>query len=157
MLAPLKERAVQECDGSAPSAIQVALSVETGQSPAEEIQDLRCALRECRTRLRRSAWESTRQITALNNEVNRLSALCAGYRQQLARFESGVAIAELGCRLMQLSPEKNAFDSVADRVRMLEQTITAAHTEYTRLSVERDVLVQELCLKEFEHIAIVRS
>lgn len=157
MLAPLKERSLQECAGGAAPAIQTVSSPEKCRSAAEEIQDLRCALRESRTRLRRSAWESTRQIAALNSEVNRLSALCSGYRQQLARFESSVAIVELGCRLIQLNTEKEGFDSVTHQVRALERTIEAAHAEYTRLSSERDVLVQELCLRELEHIAIVRS
>lgn len=157
MLAPLKERSLQECDGGTAPAIQTASSSEKRRSTAEEIQDLRCALRESRTRLRHSAWESTRQIAALSSEVNRLSALCSGYRQQLAHFESSVAIVELGCRLMQLNTEKEAFDSVAHRVRALERTIEAAHAEYTRLSRERDVLAQELCLRELEYIAIVRS
>jgi predicted nucleic acid-binding Zn-ribbon protein len=157
MLVPLKERSVQECGGGAPSALQTAEATVKFWNSAEETQDLRRALRESRTRLRRSAWESTKQIAALNNEVSRLSELCTSYRQQLARFESGVAIVELGCKLMQLSAEKDALDGVAHQVWTLERTIEAAHAEFTRLSQERDALAQELCLSKLEQRALVRS
>jgi hypothetical protein len=157
MLAPLKERSVQECDGGAPSALQADEATAELRSPVEEMQDLRRALRESRTRLRRSALASTRQIAALNNEVGRLSELCADYRRQLARFESGVAIVELGCKLMQLSAEKDVLDDAVHRVWTLERTIEAAHVEYVRLSQERDALAQDLCLSKLEQIAVVRS
>lgn len=157
MLAPLKERSVQECDGGAPPVHQTGEATAKFRSSAEETQDLRRALRESRTRLRRSAWESTKQIAALNNEVSRLTELCSTYRQQITRFESGVAIVELGCKLMQLSIEKDALHGAAHRVWALERTIEAAHAEYARLSQERDALAQELCLSKLEAISVVRS
>lgn len=157
MLAPLKERSVQECDAGGPSVLRSDEAQVRCRTPAEEIEDLRRALRESRTRLRRSAWESTKRIAALNNEVSRLSSLCADYRQQMIHFESGAAIVELGSKLMQLSVQNDAFNSVEHRVWTLERTIEAAHREYARLSQERDGLAQELCLSKLEQIALVRS
>lgn len=157
MLAPLKERSIQECDAGAPAVDQPTMNKTQFHSAVEEIQDLRRALKDSRNRLRRSAWESTTRIAALSNEVSRLSALCATYRQQLVHFESGVTIVELGCKLMQLSEKNDALKSDAHRVWTLERTIEAAHAEYSRLSQERDALAQELCLSKFEQFAIVRS
>lgn len=127
------------------------------RAPAEEIEDLRRALRESRMRLRRSAWESTKRIAALNNEVSRLSSLCADYRQQIIYFESGAAIVELGSKLMQLSVRNDALNSVEHRVWTLERTIEAAHREYARLSQERDALAQELCLSKLDQVVLARS
>lgn len=146
MLAPLKERAWQESpSGASGTSGPATRQVET-PAPGEEPGDLRRALRESRMRLRRSAWESTKQITALNNEVSRLSTLCASYRQQLVEPESGVAIIELARQLMQLSAENEALRSVAHRVWTQERTIQAAHEEYIRLAQERDALAHQLRL-----------
>lgn len=145
MLAPLKDRSVLECE-------------------AGEGRDLLRLLKESRTRLLRGAQESTRRIVALNNEVSGLSALCASYRQQLADYESGAAIIELGRKLMQLSEKNDALNSGMHRMWTLERTIEAAHAEfealhveYARLSRERDALAQELCLSKLEQRALVRS
>ena len=157
MLAPLKERSIQECDAGSPVVDQPTKSKTQFHSAVEEIQDLRRALKESRIRLRRSAWESTTRIAALSNEVSRLSALCTSFRQQVVRYESGVAIVELGCKLMQLSEKNEALNNDSYRVWTLERTIEAAHAEYCRLSLERDALMQELCLNKFEQFEIVRS
>lgn len=157
MLAPLKERSLIEAEGGGASLPRrMADEVQT-RSTEEENRDLRLALREGRARLRRSALESTRRIAALNNEVSRLSALCASYRQQLVRYESGVAIVELGCKLMQLSEKNEQLSSDAHRLWTLERTIEAAHAEYSRLSRERDSLAEELSLSRLEQLPIVRS
>lgn len=144
MLAPLKERAVHENDAGAG-----AVPARQGQSsrpPAEEIEDLRRALRDSRSRLRRGAWESTRQIAALNSELSRQQTLGATYRRQLAQYESGAAIIELGRRLMRLSDANQQLKSVAHRVWTLEKTVAAAHAEYQRVVAERDALARQLHL-----------
>ena len=157
MLAPLKERSVQECDAGGAAIHPKAPDVVPYRSPDEEIQDLRQALRDSRARLRCSALDSTRRIAALNSEVRRLSERCADYRQQLARYESRAAIVELGCKLMQLSETNEQLNSDAHRVWTLERTIEAAHAEYSRLSQERDSLAAELSLSKLEQLAIIRS
>lgn len=148
---------MQECDAGGPSVHRSGEAQMRGRAPDEEIEDLRRALRESRTRLRRSAWESTKRIAALNNEVSRLSSLCADYRQQMIHFESGAAIVELGSKLMQLSVKNDALNSVEHRVWTLERTIEAAHREYARLSQERDELAQELCLSKLDQFVLARS
>lgn len=146
MLAPLKERSLREGSSAASGSCRPATEKVETRSPAEEVADLQRALRESRRRLRRSAWESTKQITALNNEVSRLSTLCSGYRQQIAKLESGVAIIELARQLMQLSTENDALRSFAHQVWTQERTLQAAHEEYFRLAQERDALAWELRL-----------
>lgn len=157
MLAPLKERALQESAAGTPSPPQAAEDGIRLREPEEEIRDLRRALRDSRVRLQRSALESTRRITALNQEVNRLSVLHTICRQQLARYESGEVIVELGRKLMQLSEKNEQLRSDAHRVWTLERTIEAAHAEYFRLSQERDELAEQLCLSKIEQFANVRS
>lgn len=145
MLAPLEEPD-RELLGSARIESEASRTRRAcDDDPEQEIQDLRHALRESRHRLRRSAWESTRRIAALTNEVNRLSELCASLRDQLLHYESGVAIIELGRRLMQISHENEALGDTARRVWALERAVEAAHAEYLRLSHERDVLAAAAC------------
>lgn len=157
MLALLKERLVLEGEGSKAALHRRATDGGQFRSSDEEIRDLRLALRESRARLRCSALESTRRIAALSNEVSRLSALCASYRQQIFSYESGAAIVELGCKLMQLSEKNEQLSSDAHRLWTLERTIEAAHAEYSRLSRERDSLAEELSLNKLEQLAIVCS
>lgn len=114
------------------------------ESALEEIRDLRHALRESRTRLRRGAWESTRQISGLNAEVSRLQELCAHYQRRLECCESGAAMVELGRELARLSDNNDRLKGVARRVWALEQSLESAYAECLRLSIERDALAREL-------------
>ena len=164
MLAPLKDRSVLECDAGGAPVDQPAESGAQFRPSLEEARDLRRLLKESRTRLVRGARESTQRIASLNNEVNSLSALCASYRQQLADYESGAAIIEMGRKLMQLSEKNDALNSGMHRMWTLERTIEAAHAEfealhveYARLAQERDALAQELCLSKPGQLAAVRS
>lgn len=164
MLAPLKDRSVLECDTDGASVDQAAESGAPFRPAVEAARDLHRLLKESRTRLLRGARESTKRIAALNNEVSGLSALCATYRQQLADYESGAAIIDMGRKLMQLSEKNDALNSGMHRMWTLERTIEAAHAEfealhveYARLSRERDALAQELCLSKLEQRALVRS
>lgn len=131
MLAPLEDRRCLEREVAA-------------DSPAEEIEDLRRALRESRRRLRRGAWESTRQIMLLNGEIARLQARCEDYRNQVVRHESGVAIVELGRELMRLVENNERLKGTAHRMWTLEKKLAAAHAECRRLAQERDELADAL-------------
>lgn len=146
MLAPLKERAVRDNDAGAGVGPAPSGEAPLVRALVTEIDDLRRALRESRSRLRRGAWESTRQIAALNAEVSRLQMQSAADRRQLARYESGAAIIELGRKLMQLSDANHQLNGVAHRVWTLEKTVAAAHDECQRLAAARDALAQQLHL-----------
>lgn len=138
MLAPLKDRSVIE-GAEEPSTPTMPLC-----DVQREMEDLRHALRDSRQRLRRGAWQSTRQISLLNAEVIRLQALCTTYEQQLERYSSGVAIIELGQALMRQTNNNERLKSGAHQAWLLEKTLAAAHGECQRLAAERDILAQEL-------------
>lgn len=111
---------------------------------AAEIRDLRRALRESRLRLRRSAWQSTRQIAALNAEVSRLQALSEEQRRQLAEYASGAAIVDIGRKLMDLVEANDRLRATAQRVGLIERALAAACVERQHLAAERDALAHEL-------------
>lgn len=133
MLAPLEDRSRLE---------QEPTQTPEGERPGEEIEDLRNALRDSRLRLRRGAWQSTRQIMRLNGEVTRLQAHCESLQSQVARYESGVAVIELGRELMRLSENNERLKGAAHRVWTLEKNLAAAHEECRRLADERDALAR---------------
>lgn len=128
MLAPLEDRR--------------ALADEAPE--ARELHDLRRALRASRLRLRRSALQSTRQITALNAEVTRLQSLCDSQAQQIARYASGTVIVDLGRKLTALSEANDRLRDAAQRGIVLERALGIADAECRRLSAERDALAREL-------------
>lgn len=138
MLAPLKDRSI----------LEVERALETAECPEaaakSELDDLRRALRESRQRLRRGAWESTRQVSQLNAEISRLQILCNTYQSQLKRYETGVAMIELGQALMQLAEKNENLHESAQRAWLLEKTLAASHAECQRLAHERDRLEQAL-------------
>ena len=109
-----------------------------------EISALRHALRESRTRLRRSAWQSTRQICRLHAEIKRLESVCAELRRRIERHASGVAIVDLGQALMRLAENNERLKGSAHRVWQLERNLEAAHAECSRLAEERDALAAAL-------------
>jgi cell division protein FtsB len=123
VLAPLEDRSILEREDS-----------------ASELADLRRALRENRRRLRRSAWQSTRQICALNAEIRRLQRERDDCRERLEQLASGVAIVELGQALMRLSANNDRLSAAARRVWQLEKNLAAAHAECARIAGERDSL-----------------
>ena len=95
-----------------------------------ENADLRQALRDSRQRLRRSAWESTRQIA------------------RLQRYLSGVAITELGQALMRLAENNERLKVSAQRAALLERTIATVQTECRELNRERETLLAALQHRE---------
>lgn len=137
MLAPLKDRSILE-------KLDVeASTVEEGDvfSPeASELADLRRALKESRGRLRRSAWDSTRQICALHGQINHLESLCRSYEARLGRYASGVAMIEIGQELMRLTENNERLKNVAHRVLALEKQLTSALAAKELLSHECDRL-----------------
>lgn len=144
MLTQFEEREGIGCAEAGTAGAESSSDFVGIESAIEEIQDLRRALRESRTRLRRGAWESTRQIAGLNAEVSRLQKLCANYQHRLEGCESGAAIVELGRELVRLSDNNDRLKGVARRVLALEKSVEAAHAECLRLSIERDTLDREL-------------
>jgi hypothetical protein len=146
MLAPLKNRGVLERDLADPqSDLAPPPTGETRQIErmASEISSLRQALRQSRQAQRKSATAAARQIVSQLNEINRLRALNTIQKQRLAEFESGRTIIELGQKLIQLSEDNRQLGNTVQRVWFLEKTIAAAHTEYERLSQERDRLLAQ--------------
>jgi chromosome segregation ATPase len=142
VLAPLKDRSILEHDDSVdlrppPSAPQA------NEAPSE-ILDLRQALRESRTRLRRSAWQSTQQICTLNSEIDRLHRQCREQQRQLDDFMSGVAIIKLGQTLMRYAENNERLKGAAHQLWQLEKKLEAAHFEYRQLADERNALAQEI-------------
>jgi uncharacterized coiled-coil DUF342 family protein len=125
VLAPLEDRSILERDDA-----------------AGELADLRRALRESRIRLRRGAWQSARQICALNAEIRRLRNERDDCRQRLEQLASGVAIVELGQALMRLSANNERLSAAARRVWQLEKNLEAAHAECARIAGERDSLLR---------------
>lgn len=144
MLAPLKNRSVLERDPADPQSDLAQLPDSESRQfarMASEIASLRQALRQSRQAQRKSATAAARQIVSQLNEINRLRALNAIQKQRLADFESGRAIIELGQKLIELSEDNRQLGATVQRVWFLEKTIAAAHTEYQRLSQERDLLL----------------
>lgn len=154
MFVSLEENRIWEDAATVPPVHRPMAAGERFPVSAEEIQDLRHALKASRERFRRNAQRSTKRIAALCQELSGLTTLCSSYRQQLAQFESGVAVVELGCKLMQVRVEK---DAATHRAWTLERTLEAAHTEYARLAQERDALAQELALRKQQQLATRHS
>lgn len=147
MLAPLKNRGVLERDPADPQSDLAGPAAGESRQVARmaaEIAALREALRQTRRTQRKNATAAARQIVSQLNEINRQQTLNAALRQRLADFESGRAIIDLGRRLLQLSESNQQLNTAAQRVWFLEKTIAAAHTEYERLSLERDALLARL-------------
>ena len=147
MLAPLKDRSIIEGPAEPTSSTTPQCGTKS------EIEDLRRALRESRDRLRRGAWESTKQISHLNAEVTRLQAICSNYEVQLECYASGVAIVELGQALMRLTDNNERLLNSAHRVWLLEKNIDAAHSECQKLATERDTLAQQLHQTKLEQLS----
>ncbi len=145
MLAPLEAEARLRIERECPDA------PGDNKSPKnmEEMDDLRSALRESRARLRRSAWESTRIITRLHGEIHDLQARCAHYQEQLANYESGVAMIEMGRTLVRLHEQVDYLAEAARRSWTLERTLEATQAEYQHLAAERDELVRALHLANY--------
>lgn len=146
MLAPLKDRSILECDPGDPQTDLSDLTPDDRQYLLRLEADneaLRSALRHARQSQRRSAQLAARRIIAQVNEINRLGEINTGQRQRLAEFESGQAIIELGCKLVQLSENNHHLCTAAQRVWFLEKTLGAAHAECARLAGERDRLMQQ--------------
>lgn len=138
MLAPLKDRTILEIED------RLAVEEISAQTAGLEIEDLRRALRESRQRLRRGAWESTRQISQLNAEVSRLQILCNTYQSRLKRYQTGVAMIELGQALMRLAEKNEHLHESAQRACLLEKTLAASQEECRKLAQERDRLEEAL-------------
>lgn len=79
-----------------------------------EIADLRQALRDSRQRLRRSALQGVRQISALNAEIGRLQQLCAEQDAQLRRYEEGFALIELARSLLGKPENQRQMKEIVD-------------------------------------------
>lgn len=144
MLAPLENRALLERDEGDPQSDLEPVSDGNSERRVAtleaEIAALRTALRHSRQTQRRSATLSTRKIVAQQNDINRLNAIVAAQRQQLADFESGQVMIELGRQLQRLSASHADLNGAAQRVWQLEKTIRVAHAECERLARERDAL-----------------
>ncbi|WP_153109982.1 hypothetical protein [Propionivibrio limicola] len=111
---------------------------------SEQVQVLVEALRDCRRRLHRGALESTKRISRLMGDVSRLESLNHVYRERIQRLESGVAMVEMGRRLMLLSEDNERLANTACQVWTLEKNLHDAHAECSRIAAERDQLAAEL-------------
>lgn len=149
MLAPLKNRALLECDDGDPQRDGPGVDAEQGRADelarlAAENALLRKALRESRQNQKRNATLTARQIVARSNEINRLGELNAQLQKRLAEYESGLAITTLGQQLMALRETNDQLIIAAQRVWHLDKTLCAAHHECERLARERDRAVARL-------------
>lgn len=133
MLAPLENRSVLTIRGC-----DEECAVE------REMGELRRALRASRLRLRRSALQSVRQLTALNAEVARLQQLCDRQAQQIAHYAAGEVVVDLGRKLMAMSEANARLIDDSRRAAMLEQVLGISDAERRRLSRERDAMAREL-------------
>jgi predicted nucleic acid-binding Zn-ribbon protein len=133
MLAPLKDRTIIERENP-------AIPVST----AKDIEDLRRALRESRQRLRQSAWQGTRQISALHREIDQLQMRCAQYETRIERYASSQAMMDMARALMRVTEENEALRQSAQNAWQLEKNLLAAHDEYRCLRHERDMLADQL-------------
>lgn len=134
MLAPLKDRRIIEQEGIK----------ATPASDAGELGDLRQALRESRNSLKRAVRAEMRQRTAMQGEIDRLQAELDASRRQLASYESGVAIIELGRELVRLKTCNDCLRQTQTRMWRLEKNLESAHCEYQRLFEERNALAARL-------------
>lgn len=119
--------------------------LNTSVSQTEELEALRGALRECRTRLYRGALESTRRIMALSHTV---SCLEARNRSQLNRI-----------RELEAEVDRNRSSGIADVpgegneahcIWTLKKNLLDAHAEYALVVEERNRLAAkcaELCIR----------
>lgn len=124
-----------------PSPLEPPVTPAAGRAlraAAAEIADLRRALRESRARLRQGAVEGARRICVLNAEIVRLEARNEVDRRRLERYESGVAIVELGRQLMRLSENNARLAEAAGRVWALERRVAELEGESRRQAAERD-------------------
>jgi predicted RNase H-like nuclease (RuvC/YqgF family) len=131
MLAPLKNRSLIERE--LPCAPEERLTQLESVNLA-----LRNALRQSRQALKHSATLGAQKIVAQANEISRLETLLQTARQRNDALESGLAIVELGQRLMALSEANDRLTEAASRVWLLDKTLCAAHDECARLANERD-------------------
>ncbi len=111
-----------------------------------------CALMQAfwdtRERLRKNAGHSARQIQLLQDEIQRLEAICLAYEQEnQQRFSrESVALLRLGQTVMQLREDNALLREAAQQGWQLEKNLAAARCEYARLAQERDELAQKLAL-----------
>lgn len=133
MLAPLKDRRLIEQESPA------AITRTQGEMVA-----LRLALRESRNRLRQLVREEGKRRAAMLDEMERLREELVLSRQQVERYESGVAIVELGRELLRLQACNDCLRHGQARMWNLEKNLESAHCEYQRLFEERNALAEQV-------------
>lgn len=131
MLAPLKDRSILErvpADEAGHDATD-ALRLENAH--------LREELHRRTASMRRNAMLTAQKIVDQANEIERLHALCAHYRQCLDSLHGSQPIIDLGRRLMEISAINDRLTEAAQRVWQLDRTLHATHRAYEALLAER--------------------
>ena len=143
MLAPLKDRSILK---SAPADTQFDEPASNYDITAElfaEIELLKQALRHSRDDQRRSALDSAAKIIAHANQISHLQDINNNLEKRLHQLESGVAITELGQKLMALSTRNKVLSVTTERICLLDKALCIARTEC-------DYLVQECEIASLE-------
>jgi hypothetical protein len=144
MLAPLRDRSILE---SAPADTQFDEPASNDDITAElfaEIELLKQALRHSRNAQRRSALDSAAKIIAQANQISHLQDINNKLEKRLHQLESGVAITELGQKLMALTTRNEILSASTERICLLDKALCIARTECDYLVQECEIACLEI-------------
>jgi hypothetical protein len=139
MLAPLKDRSILEIAPADTLFDEPASSCDITAELFAEIDALKLALRQSRDDQRRSALDSTARIIAQANEISHLQDTNISLKKSLHTLESGVAITQLGQKLMDLSARNDMLSLAVARLSIMEKALNIACRECEYLVDECEI------------------